>query len=724
MVPQNEFRAFATGPNAIIQTQEDYEKSTALKEGFRKGLARSSEVNKALRQASSIAAAVAGFTADKSGEDILDNGDIGTIQQHFETAIRTISSTLAAEAGGTADELTATFTPTLKQLEAGKTVLIRATEKNRSKTPRFQADATDARPIVKGNNLPLEEGDIAGSGHWLELQYDQALDKWVLQNPAKGITPQSGVPVGTIEYFARETVPQGYLMATGQDVGRDTYPDLFAAIGTRYGEGDGETTFNLPNLNKELGAIVPFASLHMPSEYLMCDGRAISRTDYADLFAVIGTTCGEGDGTSTFNLPDLINRFAQGSNTPGLKVEAGLPNIKAGDCTDPKKSIMTYGSYTNTSFGALKIAGLNKFYANSTGGGAGSAEIDASLSNPLYGASDTVQPPALTVCYGIRAKNTLQAAIKAFDTTTHPGLIDITELANDIRKAKTPLGTIAWFAMTAPPAGYLIANGAAVSRTTCPDLFAAIGTTFGEGDGKTTFNLPDLIDRFAQGSTTPGQKVEAGVPNIEGTVTNIMVGTTYLGTGAFTTTAEGISPTYGGTTSAAVRFNFSADKSNSIYGASDTVQPPALTLLPCIKAFDAATHPGLIDMTGLANDVNKKLDRVIGNKPVRYVIDSYISTEGYGNWYRKWSDGWIEQGGLQNAVGTYGPTTINFLLPFAHSVCYANASTVNSGGWFTEISAQAPLAAITDVAGTVSNLTLISMVIQKNSSHRWYACGI
>ena len=57
MVPQNKFRAFATGPNAIIQTQEDYEKSTALKEGFRKGLARSSEVNKALRQASSIAAA-------------------------------------------------------------------------------------------------------------------------------------------------------------------------------------------------------------------------------------------------------------------------------------------------------------------------------------------------------------------------------------------------------------------------------------------------------------------------------------------------------------------------------------------------------------------------------------------------------------------------------------------------------------------------------------------
>ena len=49
--------------------------------------------------------------------------------------------------------------------------------------------------------------------------------------------------------------------------------------------------------------------------------------------------------------------------------------------------------------------------------------------------------------------------------------------------------------------------------------------------------------------------------------------------------------------------DFSAQRSNSIYGTSDTVQPPALTLLPCIKAFDAAVNPGLVDITELANDV-------------------------------------------------------------------------------------------------------------------------
>ena len=45
IMTQNHFKPFATGANAIVQTQEDYEKSTAVKEGFRKGLARSNEVN-------------------------------------------------------------------------------------------------------------------------------------------------------------------------------------------------------------------------------------------------------------------------------------------------------------------------------------------------------------------------------------------------------------------------------------------------------------------------------------------------------------------------------------------------------------------------------------------------------------------------------------------------------------------------------------------------------
>ena len=62
-----------------------------------------------------------------------------------------------------------------------------------------------------------------------------------------------------------------------------------------------------------------------------------------------------------------------------------------------------------------------------------------------------------------------------------------------------PSGMIAYFARNAAPAGWLKANGAAVSRTTYAALFAAIGTTFGTGDGSTTFNLPDLRGEFLRG---------------------------------------------------------------------------------------------------------------------------------------------------------------------------------------------------------------------------------
>lgn len=57
-------------------------------------------------------------------------------------------------------------------------------------------------------------------------------------------------------------------------------------------------------------------------------------------------------------------------------------------------------------------------------------------------------------------------------------------------------GTIAYFAMTSAPGGWLKCNGAAISRTTYAALFAAIGTAFGVGDGSTTFNLPELRGEF------------------------------------------------------------------------------------------------------------------------------------------------------------------------------------------------------------------------------------
>lgn len=60
----------------------------------------------------------------------------------------------------------------------------------------------------------------------------------------------------------------------------------------------------------------------------------------------------------------------------------------------------------------------------------------------------------------------------------------------------SPSGSVMYFAMSTAPTGWLKANGAAISRSTYSDLFSAIGTTFGSGDGSTTFNVPDLRGEF------------------------------------------------------------------------------------------------------------------------------------------------------------------------------------------------------------------------------------
>ena len=83
------------------------------------------------------------------------------------------------------------------------------------------------------------------------------------------------------------------------------------------------------------------------------------------------------------------------------------------------------------------------------------------------------------------------------------------EIAAIPSTAGVPAGTIIWTARSTAPTGYLKANGAAVSRTTYADLFAAIGTQHGAGDGSTTFNVPDLRGEFVRG-LDDGRGVDSG----------------------------------------------------------------------------------------------------------------------------------------------------------------------------------------------------------------------
>ena len=143
--------------------------------------------------------------------------------------------------------------------------------------------------------------------------------------------------------------------------------------------------------------MLPFGGSTVPEGFLLCNGAAISRTTYAKLFAAIGTLYGAGDGATTFNLPDMRDRFAEGAGTysVGTAVEAGLPNITgilylvtgSNDCTGS----FYFTSSTNSRISASVVANANNVIG-----------FSASKSTSIYGNSTTVQPSSLVLNYVIK----------------------------------------------------------------------------------------------------------------------------------------------------------------------------------------------------------------------------------------------------------------------------------------------------------------------------------
>ncbi len=142
------------------------------------------------------------------------------------------------------------------------------------------------------------------------------------------------------------------------------------------------------------GAIVAYAGASAPPGWLMCDGSAVSRTEYAALFAAIGVTHGRGDGTSTFNLPDYRGRFLRG--------------VDAGSFRDPDRAsrlARSVGGQTGDAVGTLQDAATARpvttaFLTDTTGdhlhkgpttnGASGDFEVPKETSgSDTIGAADT-----------------------------------------------------------------------------------------------------------------------------------------------------------------------------------------------------------------------------------------------------------------------------------------------------------------------------------------------
>lgn len=124
-----------------------------------------------------------------------------------------------------------------------------------------------------------------------------------------------------------------------------------------------------------IGSIIDYGSDTPPEGWLVCDGSAISRATYADLFAVIGTAFGNGDGATTFNLPDKRGRFSRGRAN--------------GQATDPDRATRTAisGGNTGDNVGSYQtdqyLAHNHTLYRRTAGGGS-TGYSSALIGQPSY----------------------------------------------------------------------------------------------------------------------------------------------------------------------------------------------------------------------------------------------------------------------------------------------------------------------------------------------------
>ena len=216
----------------------------------------------------------------------------------------------------------------------------------------------------------------------------------------------------------------------------------------------------------------------------------------------------------------------------------------------------------------------------------------------VEGTGTFTNPPATTVTAGVVRLATeaeTQAGQSGLVATTPAGVKTAVQTA---MQNAVPVGSYICFSGKTVPDGYLLCNGAAVKRADYPALFAVIGTTYGAGDGSTTFNLPNLDGRVLQGVndlTKVGTYLESGLPNIAGafdfhggyTPSIIFdVSGAFTGGGGSRTQYRSLVNLPIVTGDSAESFgaiNFAAVSSSSIYGANSKVQQPALNVLVAIR---------------------------------------------------------------------------------------------------------------------------------------------
>lgn len=235
-----------------------------------------------------------------------------------------------------------------------------------------------------------------------------------------------------------------------------------------------------------IGTIIAMSSDYIPTGYLLCNGSAVNRQTYSLLFAKIGTTYGEGDGTNTFNLPDLRGKFVRGlggnSDLLGKTQGDAIRNITGEVDICHGDNNVTNGVFRDNGRKSRGRDG-NEWYSHSVIFDASTVVPTANENRPLN-----------------MAMNYL---IKASGSDAQNASLE------EIRLDGIPIGGYLDYASDSVlPAGFMVADGRSLSAIEYPDLFKIIKYTYGGSEGN--FNLPDFSDgKFAR--ATGGNADRLGV---------------------------------------------------------------------------------------------------------------------------------------------------------------------------------------------------------------------
>jgi microcystin-dependent protein len=160
--------------------------------------------------------------------------------------------------------------------------------------------------------------------------------------------------------------------------------------------------------------IVPWSASSLPSGFLECNGQAVSRSTYAALFAIVGTTYGAGDGSSTFLVPDLQEKVAVSkSGTQALASTGGANTVTAtgnigGSTANATLSTAQLASHSHNTPAGVEPSGASVWKISSTTTNADTANTGSgtghqhNMSATFSGDATSVVQPFLTVIYIIK----------------------------------------------------------------------------------------------------------------------------------------------------------------------------------------------------------------------------------------------------------------------------------------------------------------------------------